>query len=65
MPVTRALLTDNERSILSGEKDVSDEYYAAVKHHVKNRFENRLEKDVDILQKHEEDLWTKFLHHLR
>lgn len=47
----RALLTDREREIVSGEADVSDEYRYQTISRVRSRFE-RLEADLEALEKH-------------
>lgn len=47
----RALLTDGERAILRGEKDVSEKYYYVVVTRVRNKIK-RLDADLDALDHH-------------
>jgi hypothetical protein len=48
----RGLLTDREREILlSGGKEVSDEYYSVVVSRVRNKIQ-RLATDIEALQQH-------------
>jgi hypothetical protein len=46
----RALLTETEREILSGERDVSDNYEYKVRSLVRNRIKKRFGTDVTILE---------------
>lgn len=48
----RALVTDREREIISGDADVSDNYEYKVKSIVRNRIRKRLGEDVDFLAEH-------------
>lgn len=48
----RALVTDREREIISGDADVSDNYEYKVKSIVRNRIRKRLGEDVDFLEEH-------------
>jgi len=48
----RALVTDREREIISGDADVSDNYEYKVKSIVRNRIRKRLKADVDFLEEH-------------
>lgn len=48
----RALLTDREREIISGEADVKDNYRYKVESIVRNRIKKRLGDDVDFLEEH-------------
>lgn len=48
----RALLTDREREIISGEADVSDNYEYKVRSIVRNRVRKRLGDDVEFLEEH-------------
>lgn len=48
----RALLTDREREIISGEADVSDNYEYKVKSTVRNRVRKRLGDDTEFLAEH-------------
>jgi hypothetical protein len=45
----RALLTDREREIISGDADVSDNYEYKVRSIVRNRIRKRLGDDVEFL----------------
>jgi hypothetical protein len=47
----RALLTDREREIISGEADVSDNYEYKVRSIVRNRIRKRLGNDVEFLER--------------
>jgi len=57
MTEQRALLTDTERAILSGDKDVKDNYRYSVESRVRTRLRDRLVDDVDILQKHQPEMY--------
>lgn len=48
----RALVTDREREIISGDADVSDNYEYKVKSVVRNRIRKRLGDDVEFLEEH-------------
>jgi len=48
----RALLTEREKEILSGEADVSDNYRYKVKSTVRNRVRKHFGDDVAVLEKH-------------
>jgi len=48
----RALVTDREREIISGDADVSDNYEYKVKSIVRNRIRKRLGDDIDFLKNH-------------
>ena len=48
----RALLTDREREIISGEADVSDNYQYKVESTVRNRIRKRLGDDIEFLEQH-------------
>jgi len=48
----RALLTEAERDILAGEKDVSDNYEYKVQSLVRNRVKKKLGDDIDVLREH-------------
>ena len=48
----RALLTEREREILSGEADVTDNYRYKVQSIVRNRVRKRVADDVDVLREH-------------
>jgi hypothetical protein len=51
----RALLTETERAVLSGEADPSSNYVATVRSRLRGRL-GALEADVDVLATHEPDL---------
>ena len=51
MPDSRALLTDREREIVSGEADVKDNYRYQTISRVRARF-RRLDADLEALRKH-------------
>jgi len=46
----RALMTDTERRIISGEKEVSDNYRYKVESLVRNRVRKKFGDDVDVLR---------------
>lgn len=48
----RALVTDREREIISGDADVSDNYEYKVKSTVRNRIRKRLGDDIEFLEEH-------------
>lgn len=48
----RALVTDREREIITGDADVSDNYEYKVKSVVRNRIRKRLGDDVEFLREH-------------
>lgn len=48
----RAMLTDREREIVSGEADVSNDYYWQTVSRVRKRFE-RLAADIETMDEHE------------
>lgn len=48
----RALLTEREREILSGEADVTDNYQYKVKSIVRNRIRKHFGDDVAFLEEH-------------
>lgn len=51
----RALLTDREREIISGDADVSDSYRYRVISRVRDKIE-QLEHDTTILREHHQEL---------
>ena len=62
----RALLTDREREVLSGEVDDVEnpaEYRSKIRSRIKKRLK-RLESDVDLLDKHEPDLAEDLYKHI-
>jgi len=48
----RALLTDREREIISGDADVSDNYEYKTRSVVRNRVRKRLGDDVEFLREY-------------
>jgi hypothetical protein len=50
----RGLLTDNERAILLGDKDVSDNHYYTTVSRVRKKIERMEEKDIEALEAHGE-----------
>lgn len=48
----RALLTDREKEIISGDADVSDNYQYKVESIVRNRIRKRFGDDVTFLEEH-------------
>ena len=48
----RALLTEREKEILSGEAEVSDNYEYKVKSIVRNRIRKNIGEDVEVLADH-------------
>ena len=48
----RALLTEREREIISGEADVSDNYRYKVESVVRVRIRKHFHDDIDVLRKH-------------
>ena len=51
----RAILTDREAEILSGEADVSEKYYYRVVTRVRDKVE-KLSQDLDVLDEHHDTL---------
>ena len=48
----RALLTDREKEIISGEADVSDNYRYKTESIVRNRIRKHLSEDIEFLDEH-------------
>lgn len=48
----RALLTDREKEIISGEADVSDNYQYKTESIVRNRIRKHLREDIEFLEEH-------------
>lgn len=48
----RALLTEREREIISGDADVTDNYRYKVQSIVRNRVRKHLSDDVEFLEEH-------------
>lgn len=55
MTERRALLTDREREIISGEADVADSYRYQTISRVRQRFD-RLQEDLELLDEHHDTL---------
>jgi hypothetical protein len=53
----RALLTDREKEIISGDADVSDNYVYKTKSIVRNRVRKRLAEDVEFLEDNFEEVY--------
>jgi len=53
----RALLTEREREIISGEADVTDNYRYKVQSIVRNRIRKHLGDDVEFLEEHFEEAY--------
>jgi hypothetical protein len=51
----RAILTEREKEILSGEADVDEKYYYRVVTRVRQKVE-QLEADLDVLDEHHDSL---------
>lgn len=51
----RALLTDREKEIISGEADVSDNYRYKTESVVRNRIRKHLDSDMEFLDEHFEE----------
>lgn len=51
----RAILTDREKEIISGDADVSEKYYYRVVTRVRDKID-RLEHDLDVLDEHHDTL---------
>lgn len=57
----RALITEREREILSGEADVSDNYKYKVQSTVRNRIRKRFAKDVAFLEAHFPEVYEEIV----
>jgi len=49
----RALLTDAERRILTGEKDVNEKYYYVTVTRVRRKIERLAEEDLEAIEHHD------------
>jgi len=58
MGTYRAILTEREREILTGEADVSQDYVYQIRTRVRNKID-RLAEDVDILEEYQPDLFAE------
>lgn len=54
----RGLLTPRERKILSGEADVTEEYYYSVVSRVRSKIQN-VEEDAQLLRENHPDLFEE------
>lgn len=59
MAKRRALLTETEREILSGEKDVKDNYRYSVESRVRTRIRKELPTDVETLRDNYPDIFEE------
>jgi hypothetical protein len=57
MAKRRALLTDAEREVLSGEREVKDNYRYSVESRVRTRIRDELPGDVEALREHYPELF--------
>lgn len=57
MSEQRALLTDTEREILSGEKDVKDNYRYSVESRVRTRLKDRFTDDANLLEENQPEMY--------
>jgi len=57
MTEQRALLTETEREILSGQKEVKDNYRYSVESRVRTRIRKRFVKDADLLEEHQPKMY--------
>lgn len=55
----RALLTETERSILAGEKEVKDNYRYSVESRVRTRVREELPSDVEVLKEHYPEIFEE------
>jgi hypothetical protein len=59
MAKQRALLTDTEREILSGEREVKDNYLYSVQSRVRTRIKGPLKDDIETLREHDPELFEE------
>lgn len=59
MAKRRALLTETERKILSGEKDVKDNYRYSVESRVRTRIQDEFSRDVEVLRANYPDIFEE------
>ena len=52
----RALLTDDERGILTGEKDVSDNYEYTIRSRIRKKIKEELAEDVEIIAEYDDEI---------
>lgn len=53
----RALLTEREREILTGEADVTDNYRYSVESRIRSRLKDRLSEDVDVIREYYPEMY--------
>jgi hypothetical protein len=58
MAEQRALLTETERQILAGEREVKDNYRYSVESRVRSRLRDRLAADVDVLREQQPEMFS-------
>jgi hypothetical protein len=56
----RGLLTPREREIISGEADVTEEYYYSVVSRVRSKIQ-KVEEDAQLLQENHSDLFEELM----
>jgi len=59
MAKRRALLTEAEREILGGDRDVKDNYRYSVESRVRTRIRNELPDDVETLREHYPEIFEE------
>ena len=59
MAKRRALLTEAEREILGGEREVKDNYRYSVESRVRTRIRNELPTDVEALREHHPEIYSE------
>jgi hypothetical protein len=52
----RALLTDDEREILTGEKNVSDNYEYTIRSRIRKKIKEELAEDVKIIAEYDDEI---------
>jgi len=58
----RALLTEREREILSGEADVTDNYRYSVESRIRTRLKERLKDDVGVIRENYPEMFDELLY---
>lgn len=58
MATYRALLTDREREVLTGEADVSQNYVYQIRTRVRDKID-RLAEDIELLEDHQPELFDE------
>lgn len=59
MAKRRALLTEAEREILGGDRDVKDNYRYSVESRVRTRVRNELRVDIETLREHYPEIFEE------